>query len=35
MEKKNPVLSLIKPEFSHSEMPGKWIMKPESFEKNT
>lgn len=31
--KKIQYFPLIKPEFSYSEMPGKWIMKPESFWK--
>lgn len=25
----------MKPDFSHSEKPGKWLMKPESLEKGT
>lgn len=31
----NLYFSLIKPKCSHSEMPGKWLMKPESLEKGT
>jgi len=34
MEKKIQYFPLMKPEFSHSEMPGKWLMKPESLEKD-
>lgn len=33
--KKIQYFPLMKPDFSHSEMPGKWLMKPESLEKGT
>lgn len=35
MEKKTQFFPLIKPEFSHSDMPGKWLMKPENLAKGT